>query len=177
VFIKLPLGGGAVAQRLVGDGRLVAHNGELTNVDLVAKIQKVTGMIGLSKQQRHEVTTFKSLEGDFLIGDGRADFTRLYLINPQMEVNGRGTMTLNRPVLDMRLDAAISSAATARASRGRSIAFLKDSSGRVVVPLKITGRIDNPSVNLDSEKAVARGFGSRAEKGLGSFFKNFFGGK
>jgi AsmA protein len=174
VFLKLPLGAGTVAQRLQGDGKLVAHDGELTNVDLVAKIQKATGMIGLSKQQRREVTTFKSLEGEFTIGDGRVDFKRLYLVNPQMEVNGQGTMTLNRPVLDMRFDAALSSAATAQSGGGRTIAFLKDSRGRLVVPLKITGRVENPSVNLDSEKALARGLGGRAEKGLGSFFKNFF---
>jgi uncharacterized protein involved in outer membrane biogenesis len=177
VFIKLPLGGGAVAQRLQGDGKLVVHDGELTNVNLIEKIQRVTGMIGLSKQQRQEVTTFKSLEGDFTISDGLANFQRLYLVNPQLEVTGRGTMTLNRPVLDMRLDAALSSAATARAGRGRTVAFLKDSKGRVVVPLKITGRVENPSVNLDSEKALARGIGSNAEKGLGSFFKNLFRGK
>ncbi len=177
VFIKLPLGGGAVAQRLQGDGKLVARDGELTNVDLIAKIQKVTGMIGLSKQQRQEVTTFKTLESEFTIADGLADFKRIYLVNPQLEVNGQGTMTLSRAVLDMRLDAALSSAASARSSGARTVAFLKDSKGRVVVPLKITGRVENPSVNLDSEKALARGIGGSAEKGLGSFFKNFFRGK
>jgi hypothetical protein len=177
IFIKLPLGGGAVAQRLQGDGKLVAHDGELTNVNLIAKIQKVTGMIGLSKQQRQEVTTFKSLEGEFTIADGLANFKRLYLVNPQLEVNGQGTMTLTRPVLDMRLDAALSSAVSERSNRARTVAFLKDSKGRVVVPLKITGRVENPSVNLDSEKALARGISGSAEKGLGSFFKNLFRGK
>lgn len=177
VFVKLPLGGGAVAQRLQGDGKLVAHDGELTNVDLIEKIQRMTGMIGWSKQQRQEVTTFKSLEGDFTIDGGLATFKRLYLANPQLEANGEGTMTLDRAVLDMRLDAALSSAATARAGRARSVAFLKDSRGRIVVPLKITGRLENPAVNLDSEKALARGIGSQTEKGLGSFFKSFLRGK
>jgi AsmA protein len=177
VLIRLPLGSGPVAQRLQGDGKLVARDGELTNVDLVTKIQKVTGMIGLSKQQRQEVTTFKSLEGDFVIADGRADFKRLYLVNPQLEVNGRGTMTLSRPVLDMRLDAALASAATARTAGSRTMAFLKDPRGRVVVPLKITGRVENPAVHLDSETALARGLSGSTEKGLGSFFKNFFRGK
>ena len=54
------------------------------------------------------------------------------------------------------------------------MAFLKDGKGRVVVPLKITGRVENPSVNLDSEKALARGIGGNVEKGLGSLFKNLF---
>jgi uncharacterized protein involved in outer membrane biogenesis len=178
VFIKLPLGGsGDVTQRLQGDGKLAARDGELTNVDLIDKIQRVTGLIGMSKQARREATTFKTLESDFTIGGGVADFNRLYLVNPQLEVNGHGTMTLNRPVLDMRLDAALSSAASARSGRGRTAAFFKNSQGRVVVPLKITGRVENPSVNLDSEKALKRGVGGNVEKGLGSLFKNLFRGK
>jgi AsmA protein len=178
VSIKLPLGGGGdVTQRLQGSGKLAARDGELTNVDLVAKIQRVSGLIGMSKQARREATTFKTLEAEFTIGGGTADFTRLYLVNPQLEVTGHGTMTLDRPVLDMRLDAALSPAASARSGRGRGAAFFKDSQGRLVVPLKLTGRLENPSVNLDSEKALQRGVGGNVEKGLGSFFKNLFRGK
>jgi uncharacterized protein involved in outer membrane biogenesis len=177
VNLKLPLGAGVLTQRLQGNGRLVAHDGELTNVALVAKIQRATGLIGLSKQAREEATTFKILEGEFTIGEGLANFNRFYLVNPQMEVTGRGTMTLNRPVLDMRLDAAVSAAAAERSRQGRTVAFLRDNRGRIVVPLKITGRVEDPNVNLDSEKALARGIGSNAEKGLGSFFKSLFRGK
>jgi AsmA protein len=175
VLIRLPLGGGGdVTQRLEGDGKVAARDGELTNVDLIDKIQRVTGLIGMSKQARREATTFETLESEFVIGGGVADFKRLYLVNPQLEVTGHGIMTLNRPVLDMRLDAALSSAASARSGRGRAAASFKDSRGRVVVPLKITGRVESPSVNLDSEKALQRGVGGNVEKGLGSFFKNFF---
>ena len=178
IFLKLPFGGGGnVAQRLQGDGKLDARDGELTNVDLIDKIQRVTGMIGLSKQARREATTFKTLESEFTIGGGVADFKRLYLVNPQLEVNGHGTMTLDRPVLDMRLDAALSSAASAQSGRGRAATFFKDSQGRVVVPLKITGRVESPSVSLDSERALKRGVGGNVEKGLGSLFKNLFRGK
>jgi hypothetical protein len=177
VSIKLPLGGGNVAQRLQGNGKLDARDGELTNVDLIDKIQRVTGMIGLSKQARREATTFKTLESEFTIGGGVADFKRLYLVNPQLEVNGHGTMTLDRPVLDMRLDAALSSAASARSGRGRTATFFKDNQGRIVVPLKITGRVESPSVSLDSERALKRGVSGNVEKGLGSLFKNLFRGK
>jgi uncharacterized protein involved in outer membrane biogenesis len=176
VLIRLPLGAGAVTKRLQGDGRLVARNGQLTNVDLIAKVQRATGMIGLKKQARDEMTTFKTFRGEFTIGDGIADFKRLYLVNPQLEVNGSGTMTLNQPVVNMRLDAALSSSA-AGSARGSTVNFFTDGRGRIVVPLKITGRVENPSVNLDSEKALARGIGRNAEKGLGAFFKNLFRAK
>ncbi|MGH7886737.1 MAG: AsmA-like C-terminal region-containing protein, partial [Candidatus Binatia bacterium] len=176
VDIRLPLGGGSITRRLQGSGKLVARDGELTNVDLIKKIQRVTGMIGLSKDERREVTTFRRLEADFTIRDGLADFSRFFLDNPQMEVDGNGTLTLEQPTLSMELRTALSPQASARAGRGRATAFFKDSQGRVIVPLKVSGPLENPAVNLHSEKLVESGVPKSAEKGLGSFFKGLFRG-
>jgi AsmA protein len=177
VNIKLPLGGGAVSRRLQGNGKLVARDGELTNVDLIKKIQRVTGTIGLSKDERREATTFKTMEAEFIIGGGYADFSRLYLINPQMEVTGNGTMTLDQPTLNMALSTALSPQASARAGRGRATAFLKDKQGRIVVPLRVTGPVENPAVNLNSEKLAETALPKSVEKGFGSFFKGLFRGR
>jgi AsmA protein len=174
VSISVPVGGGAITRRLQGDGKLVARDGELTNVDLVKKIQRVTGMIGLSKDERREATTFKTLEADFILGGGYAEFTRLYLVNPQIEVNGNGTMTLEQPALDIAITAALSPQASGRAGRGRTTQFLKDKEGRLVVPLKVTGPVENPAVNLNSEKLIETGVPRQVEKGFGSFFKQLF---
>jgi uncharacterized protein involved in outer membrane biogenesis len=174
VSIRLPLGGGRVSQRLQGSGKLVARDGELTNVNLLKKVQRVTGMIGLTPDQQREATTFKTMEGDFTIGGGVADFSRLYLVNPQMEITGNGTMTIDQPTLDMQLNTALSSQAAARTGRGRSATFLKDGQGRIVVPLKVTGPVENPSVNLNVEKLAESGLPKTMEKGFTSFFKNLF---
>jgi len=172
--LRLPLGGGSVTRRLQGNGKISARDGELTNVDLIKKIQRVTGMIGLSKDERREVTTFQRLEADFTVRDGLADFSRVYLVNPQMEVDGNGTLTLEQPTLSMELRTTLSPQASARAGRGRTAAFFKDSQGRVVVPLKVSGPLENPAVNLNSEKLLESGVPKSAEKGLGSFFKGLF---
>ena len=177
VDLRLPLGGGSITRRLQGNGKLAARDGELTNVDLIKKIQRVTGMIGLSKDERREVTTFKRLEADFTVHDGLADFSRVYLVNPQMEVDGSGTMTLEQPTLSMELRTTLSAQASARAGRGRATAFFKDSQGRVVVPLKVSGPLENPAVNLNSEKLVESGVPKSAEKSIGSFFKGLFRGR
>jgi hypothetical protein len=174
VFIKLPLGAGPVARRLQGNGKLVAKDGELTNVDLIKKVQRVTGLIGLSKEQGREATTFKTLETDFIVGDGIADFKRIYMVNPEMEVNGNGTMTLDRPVLNMGIETALSAQTLAKAGRGNPATFFKNGQGRIVVPLKITGPIESPVVNLDGEKLARRGMTESTEKGFGSFFKQLF---
>ncbi|MGE5303516.1 MAG: AsmA family protein [Alphaproteobacteria bacterium] len=174
IFLKLPFGGGAVSRRLQGEGNLVANDGELTNVDLIRKIQRVTGMIGLTKEEGREATTFKTLEADFTVADGSANFKRVYLINPQMEVQGAGTMTLNQPQLNMAVETTLSAEASARANRGRAATFFKNSEGRIVVPLRITGAVRNPSVNLDTDKLAERGVTPSLGKNLGTFLNQFF---
>ncbi len=174
VYLRLPLGGGAVSRRLQGNGKLVANDGELTDAELVRKIQRVTGMIGLTKEQGREATTFKSLEVDFSIGEGSADFKRIYLVNPQLEARGAGTMTLDQPNLDIAVETTLSPQASARATRGRAMTFFQDSQGRVVVPLKITGPVQSASVNLDTEKLAEKGMTRSLGKNFGAFFKQFF---
>ena len=152
----------------------MVRDGELTNVNLVKKIQRVTGLMGFSQGERREVTSFKTLEAECTLGNGSADFSRIYLVNPQMEVTGNGTMTLDRPDLNLAIEARLSAQASARAGRGRATTFFKDGQGRMVVPLKITGPVENPAVNLDSGKMAEKGITRSLEKSLGSFFKQLF---
>jgi uncharacterized protein involved in outer membrane biogenesis len=172
--IRLPMGGGAVSRRLQGNGKLAARDGELTNVNLIKKIERVTGMIGLSKDEQRQATTFQRMEADFIIGGGYAEFTRLYLINPQMEVTGDGTMTIEQPTLNVAINTALSPQASARAGRGKVTNFFKDQQGRLVVPLKVVGPVENPSVDLNTGKLAETGLPPNAEKGLSSFFKRLF---
>jgi len=52
--------------------------------------------------------------------------------------------------------------------------FFQDSQGRIVVPLKITGPVQSPSVNLDTEKLSEKGMTRSLGKSFGAFFKQFF---
>jgi uncharacterized protein involved in outer membrane biogenesis len=174
VSIRLPMGSGPVSRRLQGSGKLAARDGELTNVDLIKKIERVTGVIGLSKNERREATTFQKMEADFILGGGYAEFTRLYLVNSQMEVSGDGTMTIEQPTLDVAISTALSPQASARAGRGRVTNYFKDKQGRIVVPLKIRGPVENPSVDLDAGKVAETGLPQNVEKGFSSFFKRLF---
>jgi uncharacterized protein involved in outer membrane biogenesis len=174
VYLRLPLGTGAVSRRLQGNGKLVANDGELTDADLIKRIQRVAGMIGLTKEQGREATTFKNLEVDFTVANGSADFKRIYMINPQMEARGAGTMTLDRPNLNIAVETTLSPEASARATRGKAMTFFQDNQGHVVVPLKITGPVQKPSVNLDTEKLAEKGMTRSLGKNFGDFFKRFF---
>jgi hypothetical protein len=173
-FLHLLSGGGSMTRRLQGNGKVAVRDGALTNVDLIKKVQQVTGMIGLSKEQGREAATFKTLETDFTVADGLADFNRIYMVNPQMEANGAGTMTLEEPALNLAVETALSAQASARSRTARAAAFFKDSRNRMVVPLKITGRIANPTVNLDTEKLAQKGMGRSSEKNLDTPLKQKF---
>jgi hypothetical protein len=131
-------------------------------------------MIGLSKQQSREATTFKSLETEFIVADGAADFKRIYLVNPQMEVHGTGKMNLQRANLNIALDTVLSAETSARTLSSKSLGFFKDDQGRLVVPLRVTGPVDSPAVNLDSEKLAERGMSSSKRNNFGALFKQFF---
>jgi len=96
------------------------------------------------------------------------------LINPQVEMKGSGTMSLERPSLNIAMEAVLSAQASARTGKGKTVTFFKDSQGRIVVPLRITGPVESASVELDSSKILQQGSGQAAEKGLGTFFKQLF---
>lgn len=174
MLIKLPGGSGPVSRRLQGDGKLIARDGELTNVNLIKKVQSVTGFIGFSREQSREATTFKTLETDFVLDQGVADFKRIHIVNPQMEASGLGTMTLDQPKLNVAMDTALLARSMSRSVTGKAVAFFKDGEGRIVVPLKITGPVENPAVDLDTEKLVAKGMPLSKEKNFGSLFRQLF---
>ena len=174
VSIRLPMGGGPTAMRLQGNGKLVARDGELTNMNLIKKIERVTGMIGLSKNEQRQATTFQKMEADFIIAGGYAEFTRLYVLNPQMEVTGDGTMTIEQPTLNLAINTTLSRQASARAGRARGTTFFKNKQGLIVVPLKVVGPVENPSVDLNAGKLAETGLPQSAEKGFSAFFKRLF---
>lgn len=174
VSLRLPLGGADFTRHLQGDGRLSALDGELTHADLINKLQRVAGLVGLSQDERSQVTSFKTLDTEFTLGNGLVDFKRIRLSSPQLEINGAGTMTLAQPALDIAVEATLSRPASKRAGTGKTAEFFKNSRGQLVVPLKVTGRLENPAVDVDGEKLTQRGATRSMEKSVTAFFKQIF---
>ena len=175
VSLRLPVGGSDVIQQLHGAGQLSAREGELTNVDLIKKVERATGLIGFSQHERRQATTFKTLDTEFTVVNGVVDFKRIYLLNPQLELNGGGTMTLGRQALNIGMEATLSPQPSAKASRGRTSEFFKNRRGRLVVPLTVTGDAENPAINIDSGKLARRGATPSMQKSLATFFRQLFG--
>ena len=164
-LLSLSLGGEAPLTRTMrGNGNVTVKDGELTNVDLISKVQQITGLLGFPQDQRRGATTFKILETDFTLGGGIADIQRLFLDSPTMEARGSGKMTLASPSLDLSIEVALAPALSARAGSGRAATFFKDNQGRIVVPLKITGPVNSPSVTPDTGKLIRKGTGQLFER-------------
>lgn len=175
VTLRLGAGDGSEpTKHLQGSGKLSAREGELTNVDLIRKIQRATGAIGFSEKQRREATTFRTLDTEFTLSNGVVDFSSIYLVNPQLELKGGGTMTLARQALNIGIDATLSAQASGKASRGRTSQLLKNQRGQLVVPLTVTGNAQNPAVDLDSGKLARRGAPPSVENSLATFFRQLF---
>jgi AsmA protein len=175
IQLSVPAGSDSPVRSMRGNGRLTAQDGELTNVDLVKRIEQITGLIGMSKEQRGGATTFKTLETEFGIAGGIADFKRIHLLSPVMEAQGGGKMNLEPQTLDLGIDAALAPDVSARAGSGKATTFFKDKQGRIVVPLKITGPAKGPAVNVDSQKLVTKGLGEMLEeRGKGSPLEGLF---
>ncbi|HEY2989416.1 MAG TPA: AsmA-like C-terminal region-containing protein [Candidatus Binatia bacterium] len=135
-------------------------------------------MIGMAKEERGGATTFKTLETDFTLADGIADFKRIFMESPVMQAQGGGKMDLDPPTLNLAIEAARAPNVAARINVGNTTTLFKDGQGRVVVPLKITGPAKSPSVNLDNEKLMQKGFGQMLEqRGKGSVLEQFFNRK
>ena len=83
-------------------------------------------------------------------------------------------MSLEQPNLKVTMKAVLSAQASARTGKGKTVTFFKDSQGRIVVPLRITGPVESASVELDSSKIPQRGSGQVVEKGLGTSFQQLF---
>jgi len=165
--LTIPMGGDLpLAQTLRGNGKLAAKDGALTNVDLISKIQALTGLIGLPKEQASGATTFKTLETEFTVGGGVANIQRLFLISPLMEASGGGRILLSSQALDIGIEVALAAEMSGRLGGGNAATFFKDSQGRIIIPLKITGPVNSPSVSLDTSKVV--------RKGVGELFERFF---
>lgn len=179
IHLSAALAGDApLVRKLRGNGRLGAKDGALTNVDLVKKIEQITGLMGMPREERAGATTFKTFESDFTLAGGTADLKRVYLQSPVMEATGGGKMNLEAQTLDLALDAALAQNISARVGAAKTATFFKDAQNRVVVPLKIAGPIKAPSVNLDGGKLAKKSAGQLIDKGKSpSFFDRLFNRK
>ena len=144
-----------------GTGGFNFADGSIRGVNLAQVIRTVQSSIASGQLPdgfgEQEETDFSALTGTFTITDGVVSNTDLAMLSPLVRVDGAGTVNLGGQMLDYRL-------------RPRAVASVQGQGGDrdmqgIVVPVRIRGSFNNPSVGVDTE-AVGRALLQGAVSGI-----------
>ncbi len=190
IYTKLALGAqgldtDALLRSLMGEGRIDVRDGELIDVNLAEEVLRgATGVPGLSTwisptvKERHPNvfstgnTVFRRLGADVKIEEGKLRTDDLQLDTAEFGLTGGGTLGLDGR-LDLKTEFTSSAAlATSLVGVANPTRYLLDRSGRLVVPVRITGDVTSPKVAVDEKylgqalKKAAVGSATSALEGL-----------
>ncbi|NJD62297.1 MAG: AsmA family protein [Deltaproteobacteria bacterium] len=152
-----------------GSGSFKVAGGRIKGVDLLSAATGVSGLQALLPAGRAVPagkvgeTTFSDLSADFRIAGGKIRTDALRIRSDKADLDGKAALGFDR-TLDFRGKVVLSKELSAKAG-GAAGRFLEDPSGRVEIPLLMTGPVTSPSVAIDSE-TLARGLGGKAIRGL-----------
>jgi AsmA protein len=162
-------GGDALAKSLVGNGSVAINDGKFASFDLMKQVEVLGKLYNMPTGGAG--TAFRSLKTNLRFDRGRMTTDALQIVMDDLQVTGQGAMQLgDAPAMDYGILARLSSALTGRVmpakSGGESTGskltiplggafgsavgnfFMEKDS--MVVPLRISGPLGNPSFGLDS---------------------------
>jgi hypothetical protein len=152
-----------------GSGSFRVADGKIRGVDLLAAAAGISGLKELLPPARSvpvgraAETTFSDLSVDFRVERGKIRTDSLRILSDKIGLAGSAILGFDR-TLDFRGAVVLSKEMSARA-RGKAGSFLDGPSGRVEIPLVMTGAVTSPSISIDAG-ALARGLGGKAIRGL-----------
>jgi AsmA protein len=174
-----------VISSLKAEGAAQILDGQVGSLDIIGSIGQVAGVLGqrslanLTSGAAGGATSFSHLGGDFRIADGRLLFDTVLLASPAFDLTGTGNVNLLTSIIDGEFQVEFSEEVSAwmkqEGSRAAEV-FLDPQSGRVVLPLALSGRLDDAGATVDWG-AAAKGFARRtAERELGDLLGDLLGG-
>jgi uncharacterized protein involved in outer membrane biogenesis len=178
-------GGNQFLNSLTGNGNLTIRNGRITSFDLMKQVEIFGKLAGLPAGGAG--TVFRLLKTNFRLDRGKLTTNALQIVMDDLQVTGNGTMQLGNVVMtDYDLLAKLSPALSKRFAGGgdesesgaagirkllgqiASVAgnfFIEQ--GSIVVPLRMSGPIREPSFGLNTaviqKRATERFFGKPTE--------------
>lgn len=159
--------GNQLAQSLIGNGAIAINNGKFTSFDMMKQVEALGKLVNLPTGGAG--TAFRSLKTNLRFDRGKMSTDALQLLMDDLQVNGNGFMQLgNAPTISYDLLAKLSPALTKRvvpgggdSSSGKNpLGFLAGASsvvgnffmdqGGIVIPLKVSGPMSQPTFGLNS---------------------------
>ena len=152
---------GHVDRSLRGSGNLEVREGKLGTASFLSQLSERLEAAGASSRFTREDTPFDRLSASFRIADGLIRTRDLMFRSPDLDLDGRGTISLDG-FLDLAVDASLSPEATGElVSRSGALSRLVDDDGRLRFPMALAGTVQAPSVQVDLarllEKNIQRG--------------------
>ncbi len=164
-------GGDALAKSLVGIGNVAISDGKFASFDLMKQVEALGKLYNLPTGGAG--TAFRSLKTNLRFDRGRMSTDALQLVMDDLQVTGEGAMQLgDAPTMDYGILARLSSALTRRVLPAKSSGGDANASGQlpvpiggafgsvvgnffmekdsIVMPLKISGPLGNPSFGLNT---------------------------
>jgi uncharacterized protein involved in outer membrane biogenesis len=161
--------GEALTRSLTGNGSVAISDGKFTSFDLMKQVEALGKLYNLPAGGAG--TAFRSLKTNLRFDRGRMTTDALQIVMDDLQVTGQGAMQLgDAPTLDYGILARLSSALTKRVTPAKSAGetdtgaaakpiggalgsvvgnfFMEKDS--IVIPLKVSGPLGNPSFGLDS---------------------------
>jgi AsmA protein len=156
-----------LARTLQGRARVVVSDGVVHQFPLLGAINSALRLTGGDMRD----TKFERLSGTVSIANGRATSDDLLLEAGHITVAAAGTIGVDR-TLDLRGRAVMSAERTAAAVASvRELARLRRS-GRIELPLTISGTLDNPRFGIDVKGAIGQGITDELFRRLRGIIRN-----
>ncbi|HEX6003507.1 MAG TPA: AsmA family protein, partial [Burkholderiales bacterium] len=139
----------ALKKALNGSAAVRLTDGALKGINIAAAIRGARARLGALRGEqvqaanKTEKTDFSELSASFAIRNGVAHNSDLDMKSPLLRVGGEGDINIAADTIDYLIRASI--VGTSKGQGGRELADLQG----VTVPVRVTGRLDDPSYKLD----------------------------
>jgi len=153
----------SIVRNLQGSGAVKIDQGRLGRLNVMERVSGVSGLFGAATLQRlteqlgTEGTEFEMLSGEMQLGGGRMHLSNLLFDAPAFDLRGEGVVDLLASALDgtFRLSFSPEISAAMRSDHSRAAnAFWNSSTGRVELPLTLSGPFDAPMPGIDFEEVA-----------------------
>ena len=174
-----------VIRSLEGEGVARIIDGQVGKLDVLRSVGQVAGVLGqrtlanLASESATGATRFSQLVGDFRIAGGALSFDSVLLRSAGFDLTGTGTVDMISSVMNgeflLQFSPEVSAWMKQESSRAAEL-FWDSGSGRVVLPLGLSGTLDSARASVDWGAAAEDVARRTVERELTNALDNLLGG-
>jgi hypothetical protein len=155
------------------NGRMTVEilNGTIPHLDLVRSVVLAFGKPDAAAPAGSG-SAFESLGGPLALADRTLSSDALALRSRDLDMDASSRLRLDTGAIDAKANVVLSRALTAQA--GTDLRRYAAQNGRVIVPVTISGSLNNPTVFVDIAAAAKRALGNELKKRLGNLLGGLF---